>query len=196
MALSKPPIVVGIKQTSSAIRTGIEKTRGGINAERLQRDADEQEDERQRGEQNRQRDFVRRLLTARAFDQSNHAVEKAAALFHRNPNDNAVAQDARAAGDGAAVAAAFANDRSGFAGDGSFIDAGDSFDHIAVRGNHIARLANDEVVLLQDRCGDFFLTAVVQAARHRVLAGSCAGWRPALCRDLPRQLRRSWRRAR
>ena len=56
------------------------KDRARINAERFQRDADEQKDERQRGEQNRERDFVRRFLTARAFDQRNHAVEKTAAL--------------------------------------------------------------------------------------------------------------------
>ena len=82
MALSKPPIVVGIRQTSSATRTGIENTGAGINAERFQRDADEEKNERQRGEQNRQRDFVRRFLATRAFHQRNHAVQKAVALFH------------------------------------------------------------------------------------------------------------------
>ena len=40
------------------------KYRAGINAERFQRDADEQKDKRQRREQNRERDFVRRFLTA------------------------------------------------------------------------------------------------------------------------------------
>ena len=85
-------MVVGIKQTSSATRTGTEKIVAGINAERFQRDANEQENERQRREQNRQRDFVRRFLTSRAFDQSNHAVEKTAAFFHRDANDDAIAQ--------------------------------------------------------------------------------------------------------
>ena len=80
MALSSPPMVVGIRQTSSAISTGIGECRAGINAERLQRDADEQENERQRREQNRERDFVRRFLPFRAFDQRDHAVEKAVAL--------------------------------------------------------------------------------------------------------------------
>ena len=95
----------------------------------------------------------------RAFDQRDHAVEKTLALFHRDADDDAVAQHARAAGDGAAVAAAFANDRRGFAGDGRFIDAGDSFDHVAVRGNDIARFADDEIAFLQDRCGNSVLRA-------------------------------------
>ena len=196
MALSKPPMVVGIRQTSSAISTGMENIDAGINAERLQRHADQQEDERQRRQQNRQRDFVRRLLALRAFDHRDHAVEEAAALFHRDANDDAVAEDARAAGDGAAVAAAFADDRRGFAGDGGFIHAGDAFDDIAVGRNHVARFADDEVALLQIRRGNFFFAPVAQAAGHRVLARSCAGWRPGLCRGLRRRLRRSWRRAR
>jgi hypothetical protein len=145
---------------------------GGIDPEWLQRYADEQKNERQRGEQNRQRDFVWSFLTARTFHESNHAIEKTAALFHRYPNDNAVAQHTRAASYRAAIAAAFANHRSGFAGDGSFINAGDPFNHIAICGNHVAGLANDEVALLQDWCGHFFLTAIVEAARHRFLTSS------------------------
>ena len=39
-----------------------------INAERFQRDAHQEKNERQRGEQNRERDFVRRFLATRAFD--------------------------------------------------------------------------------------------------------------------------------
>ena len=170
MALSKPPMVVGIRQTSSAIRTGIGKLSGGINAERFQRHADEQENERQRGEQNCQRDFVRRFLTVRAFNQRNHAIEKAVAFLHRDANDNAIAQHARAAGDRAAVAAAFANHRRRFAGDGRFIDAGDSFDDIAIRRNDVARFADDEIAFLQHRRGNLFFAPVVQPARHRFLA--------------------------
>ena len=92
MALSNPPMVVGIKQTSSAIKHRNGEDRAGINAERFQRDADEQENERQRREQNRERDFVRRFLTVRAFHQRDHAIEKTAAFFHRHANDNAIAQ--------------------------------------------------------------------------------------------------------
>ncbi len=85
-------------------------------------------------------------------------------------DDDAVAQDARAAGDGAAVAAALANDGRGFAGDGGFVHAGDAFDDLAVGGNDVARFADDEVALLQFRRRNFFLAPVAQPARHRVLA--------------------------
>ena len=170
IALSSPPIVVGIRQTSSAINTGTENVDAGVNAERLQRHAHEQENDRQRGQQNRQRDFVRRLLAFRAFDHRNHSVEKAVALLHRDADDDAVADDARAAGDGAAVAAALANDGRRFASDGGFIHAGDAFDHFAVGGNHVTRFADDEVALLQIRCGNFFFASVPSASRHGVLA--------------------------
>ena len=162
MALSKPPIVVGIRQTSSAIRTGTEKFDAGIDAERFQGYADEQKNECERGEQNRERDFVRRFLALRAFHERDHAVEKAVALVHRDPNDDAVAQHARAAGDRAAIAAAFANDRRGFAGDGGFIHAGDAFDDIAVGGNDVAGFADDDVAFLQISRRNFLFAAVAQ----------------------------------
>ena len=37
-------------------------------------------------------------------------------------------------------------------------------------GNDVAGFADDEVAFLQDRRGNFFLAAVLQATRHRVLA--------------------------
>ena len=76
MAESSPPMVVGIRQTSSDTST---KTVCGalrVNGERLQRDHGKQKDDRQAGEQNAQRDLVRRLLPRRAFDQRDHAIEK------------------------------------------------------------------------------------------------------------------------
>ena len=55
---------------------------------------------------------------------------------------------ARAAGDAAAVAAAFANDRGAFAGNGAFVDRGDSFDDFAVARNQVAGFDKDDVALL------------------------------------------------
>jgi hypothetical protein len=75
MALSRPPMVVGIRQTSSAISTGTENT-AGIDAKGLQRHTDQQENHRQSRQQDGQRDFVRRLLALRAFHQGNHPVQK------------------------------------------------------------------------------------------------------------------------
>ena len=141
-----------------------------VNAEGLQRNADQQEDHRERRQENGEGDFVRRLLPLRAFHQLDHAVQETVALFHRDADDNAVAEDARAAGDGAAVAAAFADYRGGFARDGGFIHAGNAFHDIAVSRDHIAHLAHDEVALVQVRGRDLLLLTVAQASGHRILA--------------------------
>ena len=83
MADSSPPMVVGIRQTSSATSTvtvtGVPWP-GGLHAverERQQRRADEQEDDGQRRQQDVQRDLVGRLLALGAFDHGDHAVEEA-----------------------------------------------------------------------------------------------------------------------
>ena len=83
IAESRPPIVVGIRQTSSAISTVTESTVAGIAGERPQRDADDEEDQRQAGEQDRQRQFVRRLLPLGALDQRDHAVDEGRARARR-----------------------------------------------------------------------------------------------------------------
>ena len=166
----------------------------GIDAERFQRDADEQKNERQRGEQNRERDFVRRFLAPRALHHRNHAVQKTAAFLRRDANDDAVAQHPRAASDRAAVAAALANDGRGFAGDRCFIHAGDSFDDIAVRRNDVSRFADDEIAFLQYRCGNFLFAPVCADGAPSFPCAPCAGSLPGLCRDLPRLLRRNWQR--
>ena len=50
--------------------------RAGVAGHRLQRDDGEQEDDRQRGQQDRQRDLVGRLLPLRALDQGDHPVDE------------------------------------------------------------------------------------------------------------------------
>ena len=142
----------------------------GVDAERLQGHADQQEDERQRRQQNRQRDFVRGLLAPGALDHGDHAVQEGVAFLLGDANDDAVADDPRAAGDGAAVAAALADDRRGFAGDGRFVHAGDAFDHIAVGRDDVAGLANDQVAFLQLGRGHLFFAPVAEAAGDGVLA--------------------------
>ena len=58
-------------------------------------------------------------------------------ILHLDP----VRSDARAAGDGRAIAAGLANDRRRLAGDRRFVDRGDAFDDLAVAGNELAGLA-------------------------------------------------------
>ena len=56
---------------------------------------------------------------------------------------------ARAAGHAAAVAAAFADHRGAFAGDGAFVDRGDAFDDFAVGRDVVARLDEHHVAASQ-----------------------------------------------
>src|SRR5262249_43996104 len=65
----------------------------------------------QTNEQDAERDFVRCFLPTRAFDQTDHSVDKCVALLARNPDDDAVAHPPGSACDRAAVAAALADDR-------------------------------------------------------------------------------------
>ena len=58
--------------------------RARVDGERLERDDREQEDDRQPGEQDVERDLVRRLLAARSLDQGDHPVEEALARLGRD----------------------------------------------------------------------------------------------------------------
>ncbi len=140
IAESRPPIVVGIRQTSSAISTVTLWCEPRVDRERRQRRDGDHEDDRQPGEQDREGDFVGRLLPLRAFDEGDHAVEKAFARIRGNAHDDAVGEHARSAGDRAAVAAGFANDRRRFAGNGGLVDRRRTFEHVAVGGNDFIRL--------------------------------------------------------
>ncbi len=89
----------------------------------------------------------------------------------------------RAAGHGAAVTATFPNNRRRFAGDRGFIDARDSFDHIAIGRNDVARFANNDVALLQDRRWERFLHCHYATGAPSF---PCAIWRNAAACALPR----------
>ena len=77
--------------------------------ERQQRDAGQQKDNRQCREQNIERDFVGSLLPLGPFDQRDHAIEKRFAGVRADAARSTNPKDARAAGDAAAVATAFAD---------------------------------------------------------------------------------------
>ena len=76
IADSSPPIVVGIRQTSSDDQHEQRLRRARVDRERLQRDHREQEDDRQSRQQDVERDLVRRLLPLGAFDERDHPVEE------------------------------------------------------------------------------------------------------------------------
>ena len=103
------------------------------------------------GQQDGERDLVRRLLPLGAFDQRDHAVEEGVAGRGGDAHLDPVGDHGRAAGDRRAVAAGFADHRRGFAGDGGFVDRGDALDHLAVRGIDVAGLDQHDIAGLQRR---------------------------------------------
>ena len=111
MAERRPPIVVGMRQTSKRDehrdRDRAARCRGLHAEERegQQRDRREEEDDRERGEQDVERDLVRRLLPLGALDHRDHPIEERLAGIGADADDDPVREDARPAGDGAAVAA-------------------------------------------------------------------------------------------
>ena len=139
MADSSAPIVVGIRQTSSATSTIIDCSAPRVDGERLQRDDGEQEDDRQAGQQDVEGDLVRRLLAAGALDQRDHPVEERLARLGGDPHDDPVGQHPGAAGDRRAVAARLADHRRRLAGDGRLVDRGDALDDLAVARDRARR---------------------------------------------------------
>ncbi len=67
----------------------------------------------------------------------------------------------RAAGDRRAIAAAFANDWRGFAGDRGFIDRSDALNHIAVARNHFPCFDDNGIPFAQYRRRYFFFTVTI-----------------------------------
>ena len=124
----------------------------GLNAVqriRQQGDAGKQENQREFSEQNRQRDFVRRLASRGAFDHRDHAIEKTFAGIIGDAHHQPVRQYARAAGDRTAITAGFANHRRGFAGDRAFVDRRRAFDHFAIAGNLFVGLHQHQIATAQ-----------------------------------------------
>ena len=112
--------------------------RARVDRERLQRDHRDQEDDRQPGQQDVERDLVRRLLPLGAFDERDHPVEERLAGIGRDLHADPVGQHLRAAGHRRAVAARLADDRRRLAGDGAFVHRRDALDDVAVGRNHLA----------------------------------------------------------
>ena len=121
IAESRPPIVVGMRHTSRAIST-VSVVRAGVDRKRRQRRDRDEENDRQTRQQNRQRDLVRRLLALCAFDEGDHPIEEAFAGIRRYADDDVIGKYPRSAGNRAAVAAGFTNDRCRLAGDRRLVD--------------------------------------------------------------------------
>ena len=145
IAESSAPIVVGISATSSAISTVCESRRARVDRERPQRHDGGEEGDRQAGEQDVERDLVRRLAPLGALDERDHPVEERLAGLLRDLDHEPVGEELRAAGDGRAVAAGLADHGRGLAGDRGLVDRADALDDLAVGGDDLARLDDDDV---------------------------------------------------
>ncbi len=125
--------------------------RAGVDRKRLQRDHRHQEHDGQAGQQDVERDLVRRLLPLGAFDERDHAIEERVARVGRDLDLDPVRQHARAAGDRRSIAAGLADDRRRFTGDRRFVDRRHAFDDFAVRRDEFAGLHQHDVAAPQRR---------------------------------------------
>jgi hypothetical protein len=119
--------------------------------ERLERHCGEQEDDRETGEQDVERDLVRCLLTGRALDQRDHPIEERLTGTGGDAYDDLVGQHTRPARDRRPVTARLADDRRGLAGDRRFVDARDAVDHVAVARDELTGAHDDFVIHVELR---------------------------------------------
>ena len=84
-----------------------------------------------------------------AFDHRDHAIEEGLARIARDAHDQPVRQHAGTPGDRREVAAGLAQHGRRLAGDRALVDGGYAFDHLAVGGNGLPGLDEEEVALAQ-----------------------------------------------
>ena len=99
------------------------------------------------------RSSVRLDPPSRVGDQLTHLGEGAVAQIRGHFDLEPVRQDPRATEHRGAIAAAFADDRSGFAGYRGFVDLGHAVDHLAVDRDDVAGLHQDDVADVQGFAG-------------------------------------------
>ena len=139
--------------------------RAGVVAERPEGHRRHEEDDRQPGQQDREGDLVRRPLPLGALDERDHPVEERLARIGRDADDEPVADQRRAAGDGAPdVGAGLLEDRGRFAGDRGLVDVGDALDDVAVARDRLAFLDDDDVALAELRRAHVLERAVGEPA--------------------------------
>ena len=140
----------------------------GIGGKTRDRHRGEDKDQGHTGEQDVERDLIRRLLPHRPLDQGNHAVEKGRALRRGDANLQLIRCDPRAAGYRRSVAAAFANDGRRFAGDCRLVDRGDALNDLAVARDQVAGLDQHHITGFE--CGG---VDEIERGRLRVLDTLC-----------------------
>ncbi|MNJ19902.1 hypothetical protein D3C77_142260 [compost metagenome] len=117
--------------------------------EGLQGHHDHQEDQREADQQDVQGNFVGGLLALGALDQGDHAVQGRLARVAGDADQQPVGHQPGVAGDRRTIAAGLADHRSGFTGNRRFVDRRNTFEHLAVTGDHLAGHDLDHIVLAQ-----------------------------------------------
>ncbi|MGY3651716.1 hypothetical protein ACVWW2_007007 [Bradyrhizobium sp. LM4.3] len=79
------------------------------------------------------------------------------------------------------VAAGFADDRRGFAGDRGLVDGGDALDHLAIGGNGIAGLDQHDVIDLEARARHEIEGSAGTTQELGLALGACLAQRFGLC---------------
>ena len=134
------------------MRTVWDSCVSGVDRERPQRHDGGEEGDREPGEEDVERDLVRRLPALGALDERDHAVEERLARLLGDLDHEPVGEQTRAAGDGRAVAAGLADHRRGLARDRGLVDRADALDDLAVGGDDLARLDDDDVAAPEVGC--------------------------------------------
>src|SRR5262249_41566985 len=140
-----------------------------VDREGLQRNYRQEEYQREPGDHDIERDFVGRLLPGRAFYQRDHAIQEGLARVGGDPHLDPVGQHFRAARDRTAIATRFADDGRALARDRRFVDAGDSFDDIAIARDGFTRFHQHDIPGAELRGGNHFRLA---AAVEETTSGS------------------------
>jgi len=92
-----------------------------------------------------QRDLVRRLLTARPFDQRDHLVEEALTRLGRDLDHDVVGEDTSAASHARMIAARLPDHGSTLAGDCRLVDPGHALDDLSVGRDDLPCLDQHEI---------------------------------------------------
>ncbi len=133
--------------------------------EGIQAHAHQHKDDGEPREQDAERDLVGGFLTLRAFHQRDHAIEEGLARVGGDLHLDPVRDDGGAAGDRAAIAAALANDRRRFSGDGGLVHGRNAFNHLAVARDDFAGANQHYIAAAQFGGGNHALLAVLEEAR-------------------------------
>ena len=117
-----------------------------IGAERLESNDHDKENDRQAAKKDRQCDFVGGLLAACPLDQGDHVVQEALTGIGGDADCDLIGKDAGASGHRAAVSTRFTNDRGRLTGNRGFVHTGSALDHIAIAGNDLACLDDNDII--------------------------------------------------